>query len=166
MLNHQPSVARPAVLATVVVLLAAPACGAQDDALKTIAFQHDGRDTTGYVLYARPDGGRELRIDLGPLHPDPAGTLRVALPHLPAGKYELAIAAYNAGGESAKVVAVPATVNIARQPDSRVDRTGSKDAVAPPIVTADQPAPAARTGPAERPGMLRRLWRLIVGNDP
>jgi hypothetical protein len=134
-----------------------------------IVFQHDGRDTTGYALYARRKGGREQRIDLGFIAPDESHTVRVPLPGLAPGTYVLAVAAYNRSAESPRISVLPPIVTVpigSNRPDDQHDAAVTADSEAPTAPTATS-APAAQQ-PATQ-GVKESLWarlkRMLFGTD-
>jgi hypothetical protein len=142
----------------------------------TLAFTHDGVETTGYVLYARPERAYELRFDLGRLERDASGAVTVALPDLPPGSYVVAVAAYNTEREGRRSPGLPIRVRndgnvtagapLRERPDATPagDRPGNGDSARPAPRTDDgstageTPAPSPSGG-----GLIKRLWRLIAG---
>jgi hypothetical protein len=130
-------------------------------AAEAIVFEHDGRDTAGYVLYAKRDRGREVRIDLGRLTPDSSGTVRASLPALPQGTYQLAVAAYNIAGESSRIYVSPARVTLGgRSPSTSAGRSADPvpQAPAPPRPHRDD------AGSKPRAGIFGRLWKVVAGS--
>jgi hypothetical protein len=155
----------------------------------TVTFEHEGSDVTGFALYARPERGQLLRVDLGPLPATGNGVRSFRLPDLPPGEYELSLAAYNALGESPRSPTEPRRVRIeAVKPPAARKRAADPRSGSPAIATGDTradgpPPPISRlppavagTGsaapanaapvnePAEKRGGFRRLWRVIVGD--
>jgi len=110
-------------------------------AVRVIEFEHDGRNTSGYAMYATYDGGKEQRINLGFVAPNARGMVRIQLPRIPGGTTQLAVTAYNQWGESPRVPI--------------------------PFGGTAAPLPSVQGTAAPRPnsGFLSRLWRLVVGSD-
>jgi len=157
---------------------------------KAIAFTHDNRDTTGFALYVRDETGVSRRIDLGPLRPDPEGTVVAPLPALARGVYMVSIAAYNSLGESSPAALADVAIAITESPSNAdigaATAVPPPDPVPPPMPAhlASNPkgraaAPARADGgderrtpeqpsspqqpPAKR-GFLGMLWRGVVGD--
>ena len=153
-----------------------------------IAFQHDGRNVTGFALYLSPDRGTPTRIDLGRLAPNERGVISAAIPPLPSGVYTAAITAYNANGESAKVSALPprfrvrGSVDVAPAaaappaPAPQPPPTAATPAVAvpPPTAAAPQSPPDASTPANTAPpvdaaprkkGIFGKIWNVVIGED-
>jgi hypothetical protein len=117
-----------------------------------LVFEHDGHDVRGFVLYARPEQGQEIRVDLGPVSGDSAGRRSVALPNLPPGTYTLSVAAYNAAGESARAAAAPGRISVAVEDGGDSPRT----------VSTDTGGGAVQPGGSR--GIFGRIWRVVVGD--
>ena len=140
---------------------------AQNPLPARLSFEHDGQGVTGFALYAQPEKGKAIRIDLGLVMADGNGGRSVAIPSLPDGTYALSIAAYNSAGESSRIAASPA----------RIAMKNSQMAVKVPPATAVSAAPASKaasdpstpsspsSAKASKKGGLRRLWGAVVGED-
>ena len=81
---------------------------------REIAFEHDGRNVTGFVAYVRKDENRAVPVALLPFKRDSKGTTYVSLAELPDGVYSIEIAAFNRFGISPRVPTVPPTFIINR----------------------------------------------------
>jgi hypothetical protein len=134
-----------------------------------IAFQHDGRGVIGFVLYAKPENGPELRIDLGHLVPDATGSVTVPMPALPPGRYVIEVAAYNDAGESPRVSASPSRLTVtAGAPGSSPAEAAPPAATAPasaPQPVERAPSPSAPQATTPKSGFWSRFWRFLVGED-
>ena len=125
---------------------------------KTIEFQHDGRDVSGFAIYVKKAEQPERRIDLGILVPDDKGWVRAPLPSLPDGVYQIELVAYNAAGESTRIRPQPdrfAMANAGGTPPSTS---------APPHVTPTTTEQEPKA-PAKKAGFFKRLATIIVGDD-
>jgi hypothetical protein len=124
-----------------------------------IVFEHDGKGVTGFVLYAQPEKGKPLRINLGLVMADATGARAIPMPLLPEGTYSLSVAAYNAAGESPAVPTSPArlSIRIADAPPGPIGapHPGHQD------VSPAPPAPARNDGSK---GVFGRLWKVLVGD--
>lgn len=151
-----------AVLLVAAASFVAASLGQSGPEPRMIVFEHDGVDTTGYALYVTGKGGKEQRFDLGYVAPDPTGTIRLPLPNLAPGTYQLAVAAYKGTNESARIPAAPPQITIGRNSPQPAEP------VATPVPIPDAPAavpPGPRKEPTEGSGIFRWLWRLLAGSD-
>lgn len=129
---------------------------AQEKTAPRIVFEHDGVGVTGFALYAQPQEGKVVRVDLGMVPADERGRRSASLP-LPDGTYTLSVAAYNGEGESPRIPTSPARLSLRR----------SESQGSPAAGTAPNDAPEARapTKGDRKNGILRRIWRVVVGDD-
>lgn len=143
-----------------------------------LIFEHDGRNVTGFVLYATGvEGGVALAFDLGPLRPDSSGKITAPVPALPNGVYVLEVAAYNQRGESPRVTAVPPRIEVSSAPRAAVTGAearkpaGTAPKAAPAAPRATQPVPKAEEAAPKadeakrRGGVFGKLWRGVIGSD-
>jgi hypothetical protein len=134
-----------------------------------VAFEHDGSGVTGFALYAEPQQGKVVRIDLGLVPAGEGGVRSAPLPRLPEGAYTLSIAAYNPLGESTRVAAFPSRVTVKKSdgrtfPSNEAVGAGT-DASGERVKASPSPPKAEVTSERDgRSGPLGRLWRVIVGD--
>ena len=144
---------------TILAISGAMAAMAQEVGPPRIAFEHDGRGVTGFALYAQPERGTAIRVDLGLLAADRKGLRSTSLPSLPEGTYTLSVAAYNAHGESPRVPVAPGRISLPRgQPLAGV----GDPSVQGPVAASSPPAASTRE---RKDGILGRIWKVVVGDD-
>lgn len=147
------------LLAGALCLAGAPPDGASETRILTL--EHDGRNLTGFVVYAtRQEDGERRRFDAGLPERTPDGEYRIQLPPLDDGTWRIQVAAYNGAGESAAVAVSGPTL--------RVGDPDKVRAAAPERPKRKERSASTRRKPAETAedgGVLRRLWRVIVGDD-
>ena len=152
--------------AIVVSLALAAVVDGQNPPAPRVSFEHDGQGVTGFALYAQPEKGKAIRIDVGLVLADGNGGRSVALPSLPDGSYTLSIAAYNSVGESLRVATSPERVSV-KGHKIAAERTPAPETVAapaPPAAASPATSSAKPTKP-EKKGGLGRIWRAVVGED-
>jgi hypothetical protein len=141
-------------------------CGfsqAQSPPSAIITFDHDGQSVVGFAVYAtRREDGAKRRLDLGHLN-TVNGRYRVTLPPLEDGTWRLEVAAYNDAGESPRIPADPGELRVGDPGKVRVAAPN------PPKpgggTTPAKPPPQAAPGEPQKGGGLKKLWRIIVGDD-
>lgn len=147
------------LLAGALCLAGAPPDGASET--PTLTLEHDGRNLTGFVVYAtRQEDGERRRFDAGLPERSPDGEYRIQLPPLDDGTWRFQVAAYNGAGESAAVAVNGPTLTVG---DPGKVRAAARDRPRRQERSASTPKKPAET--AEEKGVLRRLWRVIVGGD-
>lgn len=125
-----------------------------------IAFEHDGKDVSGFVVYLSPQAGTPIRLDLGRRAPDATGHIVVVLPDVPLDTYRVEIAAYNSAGESPRTVATPASLTFGSAAAPGHDH-GASAAAHTPTPPDSKPS----TDATKKKSGLGRLWQVLVGDD-
>jgi hypothetical protein len=142
---------------------------AQDPPAPRVLFDHDGQGVTGFALYAQPEKGKAIRIDLGLVLADRNGGRSVTVPALPDGTYTLSVAAYNRAGESARVGAAPARITVRQKQAAVINAPGQRAPdplpLPPAEVSASAPPPSPSPVSSKPKKPLGRLWRAVVGDD-
>jgi hypothetical protein len=127
-------------------------------ASQILEFEHDGRDVKGFVVYAtRREDGTERRIDVGLPPRSGSGRFRLSVPALARGTWRVELAAYNDAGEGPRAPADPSELKIESPPSMGPAPPGK-----PPKAEPENTRPAKEQ---KKGGALRKLWRIIVGDD-
>lgn len=156
-----PTIALSSLALVVSLTTAAPA---QEGRPPHVEFEHDGRAVTGFALYAVPEGGKEIRVEMGMISPDRRGVRTAAIPPLPDGTYTIAVSAYGAKGESARVSALPGKVTV----KGGVQSVALPNAPAPKLQDAPNTKAVDQEPAAPKPkggGVFGRIWKGVVGGD-
>jgi hypothetical protein len=129
-------------------------------ATPTVTFRHDAKNVTGFAVYAtRREDGATRRLQIEVPRREENGEFRVTLPPLEPGTWRIAIAAYNAAGESPRVPTDPPELRIEGQsPQKKAKEPPPPKPKVAPKSPSSQPSSSKPKG-----GFLGKVWRVIVG---